>query len=70
MTEETRCWNDLAKDNARLRSANAKLVEAAKDAQHELDRLQWLIGDQADHDSIDAVQETLKDAIAEAEAQP
>ena len=28
MTEEPRCWNDLAKENERLRSVNAKLVEA------------------------------------------
>lgn len=28
MPEEHRCWNDLATENARLRSANAKLVEA------------------------------------------
>lgn len=65
MPEETRCWNDLATDNVRLRAVNAKLVEAAKDARFRL-RMCAAAHDN-DAETIAALLKPLDDAIAAAE---
>ncbi len=79
MPEEAGCWNDLATENARLRSANAKLVEAlrlvpgALTAAYEQAHAEWqghdVRGSRCD-EKVMACRQRVATAIAESEAQP
>lgn len=75
MTHDPRSQPDLATENARLRSANAKLVEACKRVRDMIARDLTNFGP-CDHDvgicyCVEGMEiEILADAIAAAEAQP
>ncbi len=77
MTPDPHSQPDLATENARLRSANAKLVSVCRHAEGRIVNLYKAIGPSANregggngHAENDDVVHMLRAAIAEAEAQP